>query len=72
MRRELERYCKRQQTVDLIYQSRTGETTKRAVKIIAINGDRVKAYCYARRACRVFCIANILAVAPRGQRAAGL
>jgi predicted DNA-binding transcriptional regulator YafY len=72
MRSELERYCQRQQTVELIYLSRSGETTKRAVNIIAVNGDRIKAYCYTRRAYRVFCLANILAVAPRDDQAAGM
>ncbi len=71
MLRELQRYHTEQQVVDLIYISRTGQTSKRAVRIHSIDGERVKAYCYARRAYRVFLLSNILAVAPTTRPAAG-
>jgi predicted DNA-binding transcriptional regulator YafY len=71
MLRELQRYYEQQQVVELIYLNRNGQASKRAVRIYAIDGVRIKAYCYARRAFRVFTIENILAVVPLQRRAAG-
>jgi len=71
MRRDLQRYHAQQQVVELIYLNRHGEASKRAVRIHSIDGERIKAYCFERRANRVFRIANILAVMPFIRRAAG-
>jgi predicted DNA-binding transcriptional regulator YafY len=71
MLRELQRCCERQQVVEIIYMNRSGQTSKRAVRIHSVDGDTIKAYCFARRAFRVFRTANILALVPLTRRAAG-
>jgi predicted DNA-binding transcriptional regulator YafY len=69
--RELQRYQAQQQVVELIYLNRSGQISKRAVRIYSVDGERIKAFCYSRRAFRVFTIGNILAVVPLQRRAAG-
>jgi predicted DNA-binding transcriptional regulator YafY len=64
MTRELQRYLASNQLVEMIYIDRNGMASKRTVRLNAITGGRVKAYCYTRRANRVFTIENILAIAP--------
>lgn len=64
MHRELHRYLSAGQLVEIIYLDRHGRTNKRTLWLQAITYDRVKAYCFARRANRVFLIDNILAVQP--------
>jgi predicted DNA-binding transcriptional regulator YafY len=70
MLRELQRYHAQQQVVELIYVSRHGQTSKRAVRIHSVDGERIKVYCFARHAYRVLLISNILAVMPSTRRAA--
>ncbi|MDF2681144.1 MAG: hypothetical protein K0R47_2334 [Brevibacillus sp.] len=73
MIRELNRYWERQQIIEMIYLGKNGETSRRIVRILGLDaaGQRIKAYCYTRKAYRVFAIANILAVAPMHGRTAG-
>ncbi|MED1953448.1 WYL domain-containing protein [Brevibacillus centrosporus] len=73
MIRELNKYWRRQQIIEMIYLDKNGETSRRVVRILELDamGQRMKAYCYARNAYRVFAVANILAVAPAEGRTAG-
>ncbi|QRG66391.1 WYL domain-containing protein [Brevibacillus choshinensis] len=73
MMRELNRYWERQQSIEMIYLDRNGDTSRRIVRILELDaaGQRMKAYCYTRGAYRIFAIANILAVAPIHGRTAG-
>lgn len=71
MIRELQRFMKHNQAVEIIYLDRHGRTTKRKLRIQAIEGRRVKAYCFTRRAYRVFMLERILAVALAQERALG-
>lgn len=71
MHRELQRFFAGNQLVEIIYLDRHGKTSKRRLRIQAIQGGRIKAYCFTRRALRVFAIENILAVAPVRERALG-
>jgi len=64
MLRELQKYAAARMPVEMVYLNRQGQFSRRLVRIQAICGERVKAYCFARRASRVFLIANILAVSP--------
>jgi len=50
--------------VDLIYFSKTGEISKRLVKIINFQGDLIHAYCFKQHAKRTFLIDNVLALTP--------
>ncbi len=61
---DLQRYMNSDHLVEIIYLDRHGRTSKRMVRIHEISSGRVKAYCFARRAFRVFSVDNILAVAP--------
>jgi len=73
MIRELNKYWRRQQIIEMIYLDKNGETSRRVVRILELDamGQRMKAYCYARKAYRVFAVANVLAVAPAEGRTAG-
>lgn len=73
MIRELSKYWERQQVFEMIYLGKNGETSRRIVRILELDaaGQRFKAYCYARKACRVFVVENVLAVAPVRKRTAG-
>ncbi|WP_281868364.1 WYL domain-containing protein [Brevibacillus parabrevis] len=62
MRKQLQRAIERHQHIHIIYLSGDGQTTQRTLRPLEIAGDRLKAYCLARRAPRVFVIDNILAV----------
>ncbi|MBO8162360.1 MAG: WYL domain-containing protein [Brevibacillus sp.] len=64
MQRDLERCLANNQLVEIIYMDRRGQTSKRVLRLYAIEGDKVKAYCFTRRANRVFTLTNILAVLP--------
>jgi len=48
--------------IDIIYQDRHGQLTKRRIRISAVGADKILAYDYDRRAPRVFRRDNILAV----------
>lgn len=50
--------------IEIIYQDNRGAFTKRRIRVIAVDGDKVKAYCYAARAPRVFAASRIMAAQP--------
>lgn len=52
------------QIVAIIYMDRGGRFTKRRVKLLAVDGDRVKVYCLERQAPRMLLTASVLAVEP--------
>lgn len=68
MLRELQRYLDAGHLVDVIYLDRYGQTSKRTLRLRAIEGNRVKAFCLSRSAPRVFAIENILAIYPAAQK----
>lgn len=68
MQRELQRYMARNQLVEIIYLDRYGNTSQRTLRLLSINPEYVKAYCFARKAQRSFFLNRILAVAPGGTR----
>ncbi|ELK39017.1 hypothetical protein D478_26334 [Brevibacillus agri BAB-2500] len=68
MLRDLQRYLAAGQLVDVIYLDRYGQTSKRTLRLRAIVGNRVKAFCLARSAPRIFAIDNILAIYPADQK----
>jgi len=47
--------------VTIMYEDDKGNITKRNIKVISIDGNRVKAYCYLRRKIRIFNRNHILA-----------
>jgi len=64
VRSELVKYFKQGWLVELMYLSKTGEISKRKVKIIKFQGDLFHAYCFKQHAKRTFLINNVLALAP--------
>lgn len=64
MKEQLIKAMQYHQLVGLIYVSKTGEITKRRVKIIKITGDKFQAFCFTKHAKRTFIIDNVLAVLP--------
>ncbi|RKQ29665.1 hypothetical protein [Oceanobacillus halophilus] len=53
-----------QKRLYIIYLSNTNQITKRMIRVIRINEDRVLAYCYFKQKFRIFKLENILAVEP--------
>lgn len=64
MEKELQRTIELQQHIQIIYLGREGQTTMRTLRPLEVVGDRLKAYCFTRKAPRVFGIGNILAIQP--------
>jgi predicted DNA-binding transcriptional regulator YafY len=57
--------------IEIIYQGKNNQFTKRAIVVKAINDSYIKAYCLIKRQPRIFKIDSILAVAPikrKGER----
>ncbi|MGO0062620.1 WYL domain-containing protein [Brevibacillus fluminis] len=71
MLRDLQRYHERNQLIEIIYLDHHGKTSQRKLRLHSICGNQVKAYCFARRANRVFQIDNILAAIPVVNRHVG-
>lgn len=64
MNRELQRYMMIGNPIELIYLNSKNRISKRVVRIISIEEDTVKVFCYTRRAPCTFQLGNILAVGP--------
>lgn len=64
MLREVEKYLRNGQLIEIIYLDRNGHTSKRTLRLHSIKDNQLKAYCLTRNAYRVFSIENILAVVP--------
>lgn len=64
MKEQLLKVMQRNQVVNMMYMSKSGEITKRRVKLVKIMGNSFQAYCFTRRAKRTFTIHNVLAVVP--------
>ncbi|MFJ7407548.1 MULTISPECIES: transcriptional regulator [unclassified Lysinibacillus] len=64
MRNQLVKAMQRNQIVNMMYLAKTGEVTKRRIKIIKVVGGTFQAYCFTRQAKRTFMIDSVLAVVP--------
>lgn len=64
MRDQLVKAMQRNQIVNMMYLAKSGEVTKRRIKIIKVVGDTFQAYCFVKQAKRTFLINNVLAVVP--------
>lgn len=64
MKNQLLKAMQRNQLVDMMYISKSGEITKRRIKVTKIVDDSFSAYCFTRHAKRTFKIENVLAVMP--------
>lgn len=52
------------QISEMIYMNNNGEISKRRVKVLSVEGNTFKAYCFLRNTKRTFKIENILAFVP--------
>ncbi len=64
MQEQLIKAMQRNQLVDMMYVSKTGEISKRRIKIIKMADDKFQAYCFNKETKRTFIIDNALAIAP--------
>lgn len=62
MRDELQRFVG--ETVDIIYLDRNQKLTKRRIRVLSVDRMNMTAYCYQRKAPRLFRKNNVLAVMP--------
>lgn len=56
------------QIVEMIYMKNNSEISKRRVKVLSVEGNSFKAYCFLRNTKRTFKIDNVLAFVPVIQR----
>lgn len=54
--------------LELIYINNDNQISQRIIKVLGVNDNQIKAYCYTRRQFRTFKLDNILSVAPHRQR----
>ena len=52
------------QIVDVMYISKSGEVTKRRIKVLKLYGESLQAYCFLRNTKRTFLIDSVLALIP--------
>lgn len=64
MKEQLIKAMQRNQFVNMMYLAKSGEVSKRRIKIIKIVGDTFQAYCFTKQAKRTFMIDSVLAVVP--------
>lgn len=64
MKGQLLKVFERNQLVDMMYLSKSGEITKRRIKVISVSESTFKAYCFVKHASRTFSIDNVLSMFP--------
>ncbi|WP_369973801.1 hypothetical protein, partial [Rummeliibacillus sp. POC4] len=64
MKEQLVKAMQYHQLVELMYMSKSGEISKRRVKLLKISGDKFQAFCFLKHSKRTFIIDNVLAVLP--------
>lgn len=64
MKQQLIKAMQRNQSIDIMYISKSNSITKRRIKLIKLAGDKIQAYCFIRQAKRTFILDNVLAVIP--------
>ena len=64
MKGQLVKAMQYHQMVELMYMSKSGEISKRRIKLLKISGDKFQAFCFNKHAKRTFIIDNVLAVLP--------
>ncbi|TBL77674.1 hypothetical protein [Paenibacillus thalictri] len=63
----LQKYVNR--TAEIIYIDRQGRFSKRLIELRSLTREHAVAYCYERKALRLFKISSILAILPKGRSA---
>lgn len=68
MRKELIKSFETNCELDMIYLAKNGEVSKRRIKVLQINKNLFRAYCYLRNDNRTFKINHVLALVPVSSR----
>ncbi|MHA6258375.1 transcriptional regulator [Sporosarcina sp. CAU 1771] len=64
MRSKLLNSMERNDSLDMMYLAKSGEVSKRRIKVLQVGEVSFRAYCYLRKSKRTFLIQNILAIVP--------
>lgn len=64
MKGQLLKVLQRNQLVDMMYIAKSGEISKRRIKVLKITDDSFSAFCFLKQAKRNFIIDNVLAIIP--------
>ena len=64
MKGQLLKVMQRNQLVDMVYVSKSGEISKRRIKVTKVLDSSFAAFCFNKQAKRTFLIDNILALVP--------
>lgn len=64
MREQMVKAMKYQQLVEVVYMDKAGKVTKRRIRILKMNGDKMWVWDYSKRAKRTFLVDHILASQP--------
>lgn len=52
------------EVMEMIYMSNKGELSKRRVKVLSLQEDAFRAFCFVRKQQRIFKIENVLSIRP--------
>ncbi|MCM3620527.1 hypothetical protein M3936_23515 [Sutcliffiella horikoshii] len=52
------------EVMEMIYMSNKGELSKRRVKVLSVQEDAFRAYCFVRKQQRTFKMINVLSIRP--------
>lgn len=50
--------------LEMIYQDNKGNISQRRVKVLSVNDESFRVYCYSRRQQRTFLMRNVLSIGP--------
>ncbi len=64
LKEQLIKVMVRNQLIDMIYIAKSGEVTKRRIKVLKIEDQSFTAYCFTKQARRSFLIDNVLSILP--------
>ncbi|UTT43202.1 hypothetical protein [Exiguobacterium aurantiacum] len=71
MRQEVMRWMRNGRVVEMVYMDRNGVISKRRVKLMKLQGDRLVGWDVKKQARRTFCMDRVLACLPTIERATG-
>ncbi|MHA6259624.1 transcriptional regulator [Sporosarcina sp. CAU 1771] len=68
MRNQLMKSVKQNGILDMMYMAKSGEVSRRRIKVLQVGEVSFRAYCYLRKSKRTFIIDNVLALVPIEQK----
>ncbi|MGM8213373.1 WYL domain-containing protein [Virgibacillus sp. W0430] len=64
MKKIISRAIQSKEKIDIIYLSRDNQVSRRVIRVLAVNEQYIKAYCFLKKEVRTFRVDNILSLAP--------